>query len=425
MSHCFSIGPQQRAELYPIFQRWFGIALRSAKDLAILPDSLLGVNATRDEARRQEALRRRPHSDLLSIPPAVNAGIERRSMHHIAREIGEAHLRAVRERSASLTAAAQAERLRADLKPMLGDIEPAAAPAARQHWRRSLTGATVEAVSVSVEEGIEVPLLLLLPPAAKSSPVVVGVSQGGKERFLASRATDLESILQSGAAICLVDVRGAGETSPSHAAGENSALAGLAHREFDLARNLLGSRLKNLRTVLAYLRTRPELDSRRMAVWGESFALSNESPLFLDEIEMESGPQVQYRADPSGAHLALLAGLYEPEVQAVAARGGLFSYLSVLDDAFSYVPTEGIVLGVVKAGDIADIAAVLAPRPLILDSLIDGRNIKADAHTIKAALAATERADADSGSPDKLTVSQRGSMGTWLVSALKSAAPVR
>ena len=346
-------------------------------------------------------------------------------MHVIAREIGEAHLRAAREKSASLSASARADRLRSDLRPMLGDIEPAAAPVARQHWRRTLSGASVEAASVTVEDGIEVPLLLLLPPAAKNAPIVVAVSQGGKERFLANRAADLRSMLQSGTAICLVDVRGTGETSPSHAAGENSALAGLAHREFDLGRNLLGSRLKDLRTVLAYLRTRPELDSRRIGVWGESFAPANESPLFLDEIETESGPQIQYRADPSGAHLALLAGLYEPEVQAVAARGGLISYLSVLDDAFSYVPTEAIVHGVVKAGDIADIAAALAPRSLILGALVNGRNIDADAPSIKTALAVAERAYGASGSGRLTIAPQRGAMADWLVSALKAAAPGR
>ena len=31
VSHCFSIGPQQREELYPTFQRWFSIPCRPRK----------------------------------------------------------------------------------------------------------------------------------------------------------------------------------------------------------------------------------------------------------------------------------------------------------------------------------------------------------------------------------------------------------
>ena len=73
VSHCFSIGPQQRKEIYPSLQRWFGIPLPSKEDLAILPDSQLSTNPIREAARLQEAQRRRPHADLLSIPPAVSA----------------------------------------------------------------------------------------------------------------------------------------------------------------------------------------------------------------------------------------------------------------------------------------------------------------------------------------------------------------
>jgi dienelactone hydrolase len=419
VSHCFSIGPQQRAELYPIFERWFGIPLPSAKDLAILPDSLLGVNATRDEARRQEAQRRRPHSDLLSIPPAVSAQIERRKMHQIAYDIGQRALLAARKELQSLRPAQKVDWLREKLRPMLGDIEPVASPHIQLHSRPTLSGAKAEALSLTVEDGIDIPLLLLLPEANKQAPVVVAVAQGGKARFLANRAGDLETLLKKGIAVCLADVRATGETSPSQATGENLALAGLAQREFDLARSLLGSRLKDLRTVFAYLRTRSELDRRRMAVWGDSFAPPNASPLFLDEIEVESGPQIQYRADPTGGHLALLAGLYEPEIHAIAARGALAGYLTVLDDAFTYVPLDAIVLGILKAGDIADIAAAVAPRPLALEALVDGRNIRLDTAAMNNALSETRRAYGGGESSKRLRISEQpGDMGQWLTAAI-------
>jgi hypothetical protein len=354
------------------------------------------VHATRDEARRQEAARRRPHSDLLSMTPAVSAQVERRPMHQLAHDIGERHLRAAREKLAGLTGPQRAQHLRDALRPMLGDIDPAASPRAEVVSRRALSTADVEAVSLAVEDGIDVPMLLLMPKGAKAVATVVAVSQGGKERFLAHRSADLEALLRAGMAVCLADVRGTGETAPAQSAGENNALNSLAQREFDLGRSLLGSRLKDVRTVLAYLRTRPELDPRRIAVWGESFAPPNQSPLFLDEIETEMGPQIQYRADPTGAHLALLTGLYEPDVAAVAARGGLASYLSVLEDAFTYVPLDAIVLGIVKAGDISDVVSAIAPRSVLVGRQVNGRNILVD--------------DASKAPQD---------VGAWLVSALR------
>lgn len=419
VSHCFSIGPRQRDELYPIFERWFGIPKPTGKDLEILQDSGLSVNPEREAARLQEAQRRRPHADLLSIPPAASVALDRRGMHRIAQEMGQAYLRAARAKLEALAPAERAGQLRKELRAVLGDIEPAASARGEVLWRRSLRGAEVEALSLPVEDGIDVPLLVLRPAGSRRVPAVVAVAQGGKARFLASRASDIEALLASGIAVCLPDVRGAGETSPGDAAGDNGAVERLARMEFDLARSLLGSRLKDLRTVLAYLRTRPDLDGGRLALWGDSFAPSNPENLYLDEIEFESGPQVQHRADPAGAHLALLGALYEPEVRAVAARGGLGGYLSVLDDAFNYVPMDAILLGVLKSGDLADIAGALAPRPVALDGLVNGRNISPGEAALKSALEPAFRAYAGANASARLSLSRaHREIGPWLAAAL-------
>jgi hypothetical protein len=138
--------------LYPSFERWFGIPRPSAKDLAILPDSMLSVNPVRDEARRQEAARRRPHSDLLSMTPAAAAHVERRRMHQLAYEIGERHLKNAREKLASFSASERAQRLatacgrcsryRAGLPPR-GSVSRRApmahVEAVSLSWRRALT----------------------------------------------------------------------------------------------------------------------------------------------------------------------------------------------------------------------------------------------------------------------------------------------
>jgi hypothetical protein len=190
--------------------------------------------------------------------------------------------------------------------------------------------------------------------------------------------------------------------------------------EFDLDRNLLGSRLKDLRTVLAWLRSRPDVDRSRIALWGDSFAPANPANLFLDELEYEVGPQIQFRAEPMGAHLALLAALYEEEVRVVAARGGLAGYLTMLEHAFTYVPIEDIVLGILKAGDIADIVAALAPRPLLLDGMVNGRNIPVEPSALERIFEPSRSAYRRQNSEKQLTIHiKQQRISSWLASVLQ------
>lgn len=421
VSHCFSIGAQQRVELYPIFLSWFNIPFPSAEDMSILPDSGLSVSPAREEARRQEAQRRRPHAGLLSIPPAVSAQLPRQKLHQIAHAMALELLQAARAGRRGLGAEQRLQRLRDDLRVKLGDIAPPAFPKNQVLWRRFLSGGVeAEAVTVEVEDGITVPLLLLRPAGRQQTAVVVAVAQGGKERFLSDRAKILKNLLRAGVALCLPDVRGTGETSPSSDRSDGGPHHSLAQLEFDMGGSLLGARLKDLRTVLAYLRGRPDLDRRRIAVWGDSFAPPNPSDLFLDELQVEVGPQIQYKAEPLGAHLALLAGLYEERLRAVAAQGGLAGYLTVLEDAFTYTPIDAIVHGLLEVADIADIAAAIAPRPQLLEGLVNGRNIRLNRVELDRALGPTEQAYRERRALERLTIrTEPGDVTAWLLAQIK------
>jgi hypothetical protein len=52
----------------------------------------------------------------------------------------------------------------------------------------------------------------------------------------------------------------------------------------------------------------------------------------------------------------------------------LASFLSVLDDRFTYVPLDVVVPGILEAGDLPDIAAAIAPRAVLIQAAVDGRN---------------------------------------------------
>jgi hypothetical protein len=142
-----------------------------------------------------------------------------------------------------------------------------------------------------------------------------------------------------------------------------------------LGGTLLGKRLKDLRTVIAYLEGRPDISPERIGLWGDSFAPANPVHLLIDEqVQWQIGPQIEYQAEPLGGLLAILGALYQDGVRAIAVRGGLASYLSVSDDYFAYVPADVIVPGILEAGDIADVTVAVAPRPLLLEGLVDGRD---------------------------------------------------
>jgi hypothetical protein len=217
--------------------------------------------------------------------------------------------------------------------------------------------------------------VLLLPSRAADTraPVVLGLAQGGKQAFLKNHSAGIAELLDGGVAVCLADVRGTGETRPADDSrlysGGRSTLAASGGL---LGQTLLGSRLRDVRSVLRHLRSRGDLDARRVALWGDSFSPPNPRGQDLAvPLGAEVSPDL---AEPLGGLLALFGGLFEDDVRAVCVRGGLTGYHSLLQSPFCYVPRDVAVPGALTAGDLCDVAAVLAPRPLRLEGLVDGLN---------------------------------------------------
>ncbi|MFB3828418.1 MAG: acetylxylan esterase [Bryobacteraceae bacterium] len=341
-----NVGAALRRKIDPILERWLTISMPASEYHNVRPDA-----------------------DLMCLTAAAAAERRPKAACEIAAGMAEERLAAARARRSSARPGA----LRAALEQKLGDIEPEPGAAPRVLWRKPFSGFAAEAVMLQTAAGIQVPLLIIKPDAAAgpAAPVILALAQGGKEAFLSARAGEIAGLLKRGVAVALADVRGAGETQDPGTRGS----ASLAATELMLGNTALGARLKDARTVVRYLGGRGDLDSGRLAVWGDSFADLNPAGPMLDQSDNQrQGPQVIRRADPLGAVLALLTALYEPGVRAVAARGGLVSFLSVLRDRFCYVPLDVIVPGVLEAGDMADIVAALAPRGVLLERLVDGRN---------------------------------------------------
>jgi dienelactone hydrolase len=350
---CTNVGPAQRKTLYPELQRWFGIPI---------PE--------------REPEDRRPESELASLTPEAAAQVSMRPVHEIVRELARRRLEESRARIAKLDPSSRRRWLGEQWAIRLGAIQPEAGVRANLHRIADAALASIQALSLETDRGIIVPLLLFRPKETGSQriPVVTAVSQAGKERFLSDRAGEIETLLRRGIAICLPDLRGTGETVPDTRRTPSSAGISLAATELMLANTMLGPRLKDLRAVLAWLRTRPELDSTRLALWGDSFSPTNPPRLLLDEFpNWQIGPEVQHQAEPLGALVSLLTGLYD-DIDAIAVRGGLESFLSVLDSPFSYVPQDVIVPGFLEVGDVEDLVKALPAGSVLQVDAVDGRN---------------------------------------------------
>ena len=90
------------------------------------------------------------------------------------------------------------------------------------------------------------------------------------------------------------------------------------------------------------------------------------------------------QSEPLGGLLALLGGLFEDDVCAVCVRNGLSDFHSILSSQFVQIPYDVVVPGVLTAGDLPDVAAAIAPRPLRLDGLVDGLNRRLSAEAARA-----------------------------------------
>jgi dienelactone hydrolase len=350
-SHCNNIGPLHRSKIYPALKRWFDMPVP------------------------KEYSKRRSPDELVCLTPALTRELRPRPVHALAAALAEKQIAAARRQLDKRTPRERRQRLRQVLGRLLGEVAPAADPKPRGHQKQRLANVTVERLALEVEPGIVVPVVLLLPPHKPGArlPVVLGVAQDGKQAFLRQRSEALAELLGSGVAVCLPDVRGTGETRPAGTTRRHSGTdTSLSAAEWMLGQTLVGARLRDVRSVLRYLRGRSDLDRRRVALWGDSFAAPNPKGRNLAvPLDAERWPG---QAEPLGGLLALLGALYEEEVHAVSAHGSLVGYLSVLQSPFCYVPHDALVPGVFAAGDLCDLAAAAAPRALRLDGLVDGLN---------------------------------------------------
>jgi hypothetical protein len=411
-SHCGSIGTVQREPIFTVLKKWFDIPLPSEKEIK----------------NPGEVVDRMPDEELICITPEVSTRLNRKPTHVIVKEIAENGLRSAREGRSSMDASTRRHDLIDGLSAVLIDIEPEESFESQHLWSKSLSEITLEGCLVKSEADILVPLLILKPKNSGNAPLplVIALSEGGKKRFLKDRSEEIATLLKNNIAVCIPDVRGTGETAPDQynsVQGFSGIRSAIANSELETGKTMLGLQFKDVRTVLNYLKSRNDFNAGKMAVWGESFAPVNENEIWVDELQGKPiSPQIQHIASPLGAHLALLTALYQDEIKAVAVNGGLSGYLSVLDNTFSYIPQDIIVPEILKKGDINDICAGIAPKPLLMEGMVNGRNFLVDQNDLNRTMDIVKNAYRQSGNQENLEIRKERNapeLIKWLIEHLK------
>ena len=399
-THCNNIGPEHLRQIYPVLNRWFNLPL-------------------------PEQQRRKWHTaqELTCLTPAAIKELKPHPFHELLTALGTERAAAAHKRYSELTPAKRRQRMRDDWAHLLGAVDPKNDSKIVKRDRQRLGAVTVERLVLEVEPGIVVPLLLLVPERKDGArlPVVVAVAQRGKQAFLKDRSGALAEMLGAGAAVCLPDVRGTGETALRDSArGRNSASTSLSATELMLGRTMLGARLFDVRSVVRYLRGRKELDPRRVAIWGDSFAAANPRDKNLTvPLDADRFPE---QAEPVGGLLALFGALFEDDIRAVYVRGSLVSYHSILQSPFCYLPHDCIIPGALTAGDLSDIVAILAPRPVKLEGLVNGVNREASVDEVRQSFERAGQAYQAAKATDRLQLGASGSetesAARWLLRQL-------
>lgn len=397
-THCTHIGPPHRRLIHAAFKEWFRIDVTS------------------------ESSDRHPAAALRAMTADAERELQPKKLTELLPDLAAERVERARQRLSELPPDQRPRHLQVDWSRLLGSVEPPAKVEARPIGEaKDATGrVSIERIVLTVEPSGVVPVVLLKPndvgadKRAGKPAVVVAVAQAGKQRLLREQAGEIAALLDRGMAVCLPDVRGTGETSPGAGRGRRSAATSLSSSELMLGGTMLGAQLRDLRAVLAWLRTRDDLDARQISLWGDSLARPN-PPETNFQIPRDDDDALPRSPEPLGGLLALLAALYEEDIRAVYVHGGLASFESVLTKHLALIPHDAVVPGALIAGDLCDLVAALTPRRVRLEGMVDGwnRTLSAPALTSAYQPAASSYRAADAAAQFSLSP-ERTSCVPWL-----------
>lgn len=244
--------------------------------------------------------------------------------------------------------------LRERLRDLLHCRASSGAPPADQHGAFFRGKCGIERLSFRSERGITIPALLFVPEQAeKRWPGILYVHERGKEAEAGHRGT-VQMLASEGNVVLAIDVRGLGESRPALAPGAHGAERPedrYAPHYAMVGHSMLGRRVHDVLRSLALLAERPEVNPERMSIVGQG----------------------------TGGLLALFAAAFDERVSTVVCCQSLASYRLVATHEFHSCQPWTLVHGLLRVCDLAQVAACMAPRRVVLAGPVDhvGRRLAA------------------------------------------------
>jgi len=180
---------------------------------------------------------------------------------------------------------------------------------------------------------------------------VLFVSEGGKSADGAPE-NYLEPLAKAGYAVLAIDPRGMGETAPPTEATYNrrdyrkfsqDSESDLFYAALRTGRTILGLRVHDVLRGVDYLETRPEVDRKRLSVIGHG----------------------------AGGLLALYAAALDERIRSAACARMLVTYSAALETDLYRHRYSGFAPQALESFDLPDVAALAAPRPLLILNPVD------------------------------------------------------
>lgn len=238
---------------------------------------------------------------------------------------------------------------------------------------------TREKLYLKVNHDVWLPAYLLVPKGLRQPrPAVLAMpghdgptdSTGRGAASIAGRDTNLNymrafglRLAEAGYVVLAIDVAGIGE------------LKELNYIKLVREGTMVGHTLKRLmleevHEAMDYLVKRPEVDPQRVGTMGISL----------------------------GGELAMFSGILDPRVKFVVSSGFFYSYRD-----YSYASASSLFIpGVLRVGDISDLAAMLAPTPMLVQ--VGQYDVVINAEKIKPYYEKTRQAYTAAGAPDALSL---------------------
>ena len=209
----------------------------------------------------------------------------------------------------------------------------------------------VEKVVYYSEPEIYVPGLLFLPKTPGPHPAVVFVNEGGKA---ADGIVDnyLRPLAEAGHVVFSIDPRGMGETDPMAPRSSKPAHfkdfvhddeSDFYYNSLRVGKTPLGQRVLDVTKAIDYLASRKEVDGQRISAIGHGL----------------------------GGLIVLYSAALDERVASAAATRSLLSYEAIVENELYTHRFPTFAPGLLRDFDLPEVAAMIAPRPLLLANPVD------------------------------------------------------